>query len=52
MALGGTYDAVEPARLNMRGMQPNAKEARRWKRRTLTSGCGVGAGSVPGVRVG
>jgi hypothetical protein len=30
MALAATYDAAELARLNVRGIEPNAKEAQRW----------------------
>jgi hypothetical protein len=38
MALGGTYDAAELARLNVRGIQPNAKEARSWYERARQLG--------------
>jgi hypothetical protein len=33
MALAGTYDAAELERLNVRGVQPDANEARRWYER-------------------
>ena len=38
MALAGTYDAAELARLNARGIQPNANEARRWYERARQLG--------------
>lgn len=38
MALAGTYDATELERLNVRGIQPDAKEARRWYERARQLG--------------
>lgn len=38
MALAGTYDAVELAKLNLQNVQPDAKQARRWYERALSLG--------------
>lgn len=38
MALAGTYDAAELARLGVRGIQPNAQEAKRWYERARQLG--------------
>jgi Sel1 repeat len=38
MALAGTYDAVELDRPHLRGVQPDAKEARRWYERARALG--------------
>jgi hypothetical protein len=38
MALAATYDAAELARLNARGIQPNAEEAKRWYERARQLG--------------
>jgi hypothetical protein len=38
MALAGTYDAAELVRLNVRGIQPDAKEATRWYQRARQLG--------------
>src|SRR5262245_32558168 len=40
MALGATSDAVELAKLNLRNVQPNPAEARRWYERALALGAG------------
>jgi TPR repeat protein len=40
MALAATYDAVELAKLNLRNVQPNPAEARRWYERALALGAG------------
>jgi hypothetical protein len=38
MALAATFDAAELARLNVRGIQPDPKEARRWYERARALG--------------
>jgi hypothetical protein len=38
MALGGTYDSAELARFNVRGIEPNAREAQRWYERARQLG--------------
>jgi TPR repeat protein len=38
MALAGTYDAAELARLNVRGVEPNSREAQRWYERARQLG--------------
>jgi hypothetical protein len=38
MALAATYDAAELARLNVRGIEPNTQEARRWYERARELG--------------
>jgi hypothetical protein len=38
MALAATYDAAELDRPHLRGVQPNAKEARRWYERARALG--------------
>ena len=38
MALAGTFDAAELARLGVRGIQPDTKEARRWYERARQLG--------------
>jgi hypothetical protein len=38
MALAGTYDAAELARLNVRGVEPDAREAQRWYERARQLG--------------
>ena len=38
MALAATYDAAELARFNVRGIEPNAKEAQRWYERARRLG--------------
>jgi TPR repeat protein len=38
MALAATYDAIELARLKVRGIEPNAKEAQRWYERARQLG--------------
>jgi hypothetical protein len=38
MALAATYDAAELRRLNVRGVEPNAKEAQRWYERARQLG--------------
>jgi TPR repeat protein len=38
MALASTYDATELARLNVRGVEPDAKEATRWYERARELG--------------
>jgi hypothetical protein len=38
MALAGTYDGAELARLNVRGIQPNPREAKRWYQRAMQLG--------------
>jgi hypothetical protein len=40
MALAATYDAAELARLNVRGIEPNAKEAHRWYELARVLGAG------------
>ena len=40
MALAGTYDAAELAQLGVRGIQPDAKLARRWYERAKQLGAG------------
>jgi TPR repeat protein len=40
MALAATFDAVELARLGVRGIQPDAKQARRWYERARQLGAG------------
>jgi hypothetical protein len=40
MALAGTFDAAELARLNVRGVPPDAKSARRWYERARQLGAG------------
>ena len=40
MALAATYDAAELPRLNIRGVQPDAKEAKRWYERARQLGAG------------
>jgi TPR repeat protein len=38
MALAGTFDASELAKLNVRGIKPDATEARRWYERARQLG--------------
>jgi TPR repeat protein len=40
MALAGTYDAAELTRPNLRGIRPDAKEAKRWYERARQLGAG------------
>lgn len=40
MALAATYDALELAKLDLRNVQPNPAEARRWYERALALGAG------------
>jgi len=40
MALAATYDAAELAKLKLRNVQPDAREARRWYERALALGAG------------
>jgi hypothetical protein len=46
MALAGTYDAGELARLSVRGIAPNAKEARRWYERARELGAAGAAAQL------
>jgi hypothetical protein len=46
MALAGTYDAAELARLNVRGIAPSAKEARRWYERARELGAAGAAAQL------
>jgi TPR repeat protein len=38
MALAGTYDAAEFPRLNVQGIEPDTKEAKRWYERARELG--------------
>ena len=46
MALAATFDGVELARLGVRGIQPDAKEARRWYERARQLGAGEAEGRL------
>ena len=46
MALAATFDAVELARLGVRGIEPDPKEARRWYERARQLGAGDAEGRL------